>query len=132
MENKGQLLQKYLIYCTEAVHGGYDTYKSIVEANGGKCLVYRARAATSISGRTGAIDDDADDIETASPKYIYLMSGVTHDEARLWPKFRKMAQTLGRVPRIVKTDWMINLGLSQQIQWHESYELTEKDAQVDE
>lgn len=123
-ENKGHLVQGYSIYCTETVHGGFDTYKSIVEANGGKCLLYRARAGSSTS-RVGGLDGDADGSGSDTPEYAYLLSGVAHDEVRLWPKFRHMAQEMGKIPRIVRTDWMLDLALSQRDTWHETYELTE-------
>lgn len=124
--NKGHLLRGHSIYCTEIIHGGYETYKSIVEANGGNCLLYRARAATNATAR------DPEDIESELAQYMYLMSGVTPDEAKLWPKFRKTARAAGKTPRIVKTDWMVDIGLSQRIQWHDYYELTEKEVVADE
>ena len=124
--NKGHLLKGYSIYCTENIHGGYETYKSIIEANGGNCLLYRARAAANAATR------DLEDMETEPAQYMYLMSGVTPDEAKLWPKFRKTARAAGKTARIVKTDWMIELGLSQRIQWQDNYELTEKDVVADE
>lgn len=124
--NKGHLLRGCSIYCTETIHGGYETYKSIVEANGGNCLLYRARATTNATTR------DPEDIESELAQYMYLMSGVTPDEAKLWPKFRKTARAAGKTPRIVKTDWMIDTGLSQRIQWHDYYELTEKELVADE
>lgn len=124
--NKGRLLKGYSIYCTEVIHGGYETYKSIVEANGGNCLLYRARAATNTATR------DPEDMETELAQYMYLMSGVTPDETKLWPKFRKTAQAAGKTPRIVKTDWMIDIGLCQRTQWHDYYELTDNDVVADE
>lgn len=130
-ENKGRLLQGYSIHCTETVHGGFDTYKSIVEANGGKCLLYRARAGSSTS-RVGGIDGDVDDTVSDTPEYAYLLSGVAHDEVRLWPKFRVMAQASGKTPRIVRTDWMLDLALSQRVTWHEMYELTEDKVPADD
>lgn len=130
-ENKGRLLQGYSIYCTETVHGGFDTYKSIIEANGGKCLLYRARAGSSNS-RVGGLDGEVDDVMSDTPEYAYLISGIAHDELRLWPKFRHMAQAMGRFPRIVRTDWMLDLALSQRVTWHKSYELTEENVSADE
>lgn len=130
-ENKGRLLHGYSIYCTETVHGGFDTYKSIVEANGGKCFLYRARAGSSTS-RVGGLDGDADGSVSETPEYAYLLSGVAHDEVRLWPKFRQMAQAMGKIPRIVRTDWMLDLALSQRDTWHETYELTEDNVSADE
>lgn len=126
-ENKGQLLRGYTIYCTEFIHGGFDTYKAIVEANGGKCLLYRARASSNISARTGATDRGHDKMDLDTPEYLYLLSGVSPEEARLWPKFRQLAKGMEMEPRIVKNDWLIDLALSQRIQWQEMYDMTDKD-----
>ena len=129
-ELRGHLLQGYTIFCTEGVHGGFDTYKSIIETNGGKCLLYRGRAGSSTLSRAGLIGD-AEEPEPDTPEYVYLVSGTTHDEVRLWPKFRQMAQGTGRIPRIVKNDWILDLALSQSVRWRDTYELSEGDASVD-
>jgi len=128
--NKNRLLQDFSIYCTENIFGGFDTYKSIVEANGGKCMLYRARAGSVTSSRAGGFDGNSDsNSESERDEYMYLMSGVTPEEARLWPKFRQMVQDIGKTPRIVRTDWMLDLALFQQIRWRASYEL--KDSEVE-
>jgi hypothetical protein len=121
-ENKGHLLQGYAVYCTEAVHGGFDTYKSIAEANGGKCLLYRARAGSHAVARVTALERGQDPAEQDLPQYLYLLSGNTPEEVKLWPKFRQMAQGNDMVPRIVKSDWMIDVAMSQRIHWQEFYE----------
>ena len=125
-QNKGRLLQGYSIYVTEAVHGGFDTYKSIVEVNGGRCLLYRARAGSTIAPRA-APDEDTDDTESTEPEYVYLVTGTSHEEAKLWPRFRQMVASSGRNSRVVRNDWLLNTALSQQHQWKDYYELTEKD-----
>ena len=84
-ENRGKLLKGYFVYCTEQVHGGFDTYKSIVEVNGGKCLMYRGRAGTGSTLR--AVDEDTDGSDASQPEYVYLVSGTTVEESKLWPKF---------------------------------------------
>lgn len=123
-ENKGRLLRGYSIYVTEAVRGGFETYKSIIEVNGGKCLMYRARAATSL--RTG-VDEDTEESESGRPDFAYLISGQTHEEAKLWPKFKQMVEAAGKNPRVVRNDWLLNTALSQQHHWQDFYALTEKD-----
>lgn len=125
-ENKGRLLRGYSIYVTEAVHGGFDTYKSIIEVNGGKCLMYRARAGSTASLRTG-LEEDTDGSESSQPEYVYLVSGTSHDEAKLWPKFRQMVAGSGKNARVVRNDWLLNTALSQQHQWRDYYALTDKD-----
>ncbi|KAL6718018.1 regulator of Ty1 Transposition [Lecanora helva] len=123
-KNKGQLLRGYSIYVTEAVHGGFDTYKSIVEVNGGRCLLYRARAGSIRAG----LDEDTDGSESNQPQYIYLVSGTTHEEAKLWPKFRQMVAAVGKEPRIVRNDWVLHTALSQQHHWKDYYALNDGDA----
>lgn len=126
-ENKGHLLHGYVVYCTEAIHGGFDTYKAIAEVNGGKCLLYRARAGSHPVARAAGHDDDED-----SPQYLYLLSGDTPEEVKLWPKFRQLAEGNDMVPRIVKCDWMIEMAMSQRMQWQEYYEWKDDAAEVDE
>ncbi|MCJ1475932.1 hypothetical protein MMC13_004596 [Lambiella insularis] len=128
--NKGHLLRGQNIYCTEHIYGGFDTYKSIVEVNGGRCLLYRARAGSVTTGRVGACNGVDEDEHVEEPEYIYLISGPKPEEQRLWPKFRQMVEAIGKLPRIVRTDWMLDLALSQQApQWNESYEVTTEDDQ---
>lgn len=124
-KNRGKLLRGYSIYCTEFVHGGFDTYKSIVETNGGKCLLYRARAGTGSMLRAG-LDEDSDASESSQPEKVYLISGKTLEEAKLWPKFRQMVEGMGKIPIVVAHDWMLNIALSQEMHWRDDYALTEK------
>ena len=124
-ENKGRLLRGYTIYCTENIRGGFESYKSIVEANGAKCMLYRARAG-SIAARTGPFDETEDNEEA---EYVYLISGASTEEKKLWPKFRTMVQGVGKRPRIVRSDWMLDLALRQEVRWLDSYELV--DGEVD-
>ncbi|KAI9881030.1 MAG: hypothetical protein M1830_008912 [Pleopsidium flavum] len=126
--NKQRLLHLYTIYCTEGLHGGFETYKSIIEANGGRCMLYRARAGMVTSSRTYGHEEARERDCHDDSEVVYLISGLTPDEIRLWPKFRQMVQSSGKTPRIVKTDWMLDIALSQQIQWNDRYDLTEDDA----
>ena len=123
--NKGQLLRGYSVYCTESIHGGFETYKSIIEVNGGKCLLYRARAG-SISTLRAGLDEDSDGSEAGTPGYVYLISGTTPEEAKLWPKFRQMIEGTGQQPLVVRHDWVLDLALSQKHQWRDVYILTDK------
>lgn len=127
--NKGQLLQGYVVYCTENIHGGFETYKSIVEVNGGKCLMYRARAGSTATLRAG-LDEDSDDSEAGTPGYVYLISDTTPEEAKLWPRFRQMIAGMGKNPLIVSHDWVVDIALLQKHQWRDSYALTEKDIKI--
>lgn len=122
-EHNGHLLQGHAVYCTEAINGGFDTYKAIAGANGGKCLLYRTRAGSHPVARASRSDD--------SLQYLYLLSGDTTDEVKLWPKFRQTAQGNGMIPRIVKSDWMIDVAMSQRIHWQEFYEWKDGAAEMD-
>ena len=125
--NKGRLLRQHSLYCTEHVHGGYDAYKSIVEVNGGRCLLYRGRAGSVASSRTGEANSALEQSEPQESDYIYLISGTTPKDARLWPKFREMAQASNRNPRIVKNDWILDVALTQELRWKDDYEITDAD-----
>ena len=120
--NKGRLLHDYTIYCTENIRGGFDSYKSIVEANGGKCRLFRARAGSIPASRAGGGDETEDDVEE---EYVYMISGASPEEKKVWPKFRTMVQGVGKVPRVVRSDWMLDLALRQEVRWLDSYELVE-------
>lgn len=127
--NKGQLLQGYSIYCTEHIHGGFETYKSIVEVNGAKCLMYRARAGSTATLRAG-LDEESDSNEAGTPGSVYLISGTTPDEGKLWPRFRQMIEGMGKNPLVVRNDWVLDLALSQKHQWRDWYALSDKDVEV--
>ena len=114
--NQGKLLAGHTVYATEVVHGGFDTYKDIVEANGGSCILYKGRSV-SIAPKNDLCEG------SRSEDMVYLISGASSLESKLWSKFKSMVQSAGRVPRIVKTDWMLDLALSQEIRWGEHYEL---------
>ena len=126
--NKQRLLDGFTIYCTEGLHGGFETYKSIIEANGGRCMLYRARAGLVASSRTSGPEAASERGSHDDSEIVYLISGLNPDETRLWRKFRHMVQSSGKTPKIVKTEWMLDIALSQRIEWSETYELSEDDA----
>ncbi|KAI4145150.1 MAG: hypothetical protein L6R39_003919 [Caloplaca ligustica] len=127
--HRGRLLQGMpTIYCTEQVKGGFDTYKAIIESNGGKCLLYKARAGSATASKGLGQDDEHGNITEDSPGYIYLLSGISPAEVVLWPKFRSMVQGVGRRPRIVEPEWMLDTALRQELRWNDQYELTEERA----
>ncbi|KAI9887423.1 MAG: hypothetical protein M1823_000760 [Watsoniomyces obsoletus] len=151
--NKGTLLKGHVVYCTPGVLGGMETYKAIVEANGGQCLLLKPRnsgglvmptAKMKMKGKAGANghgDGDGDEGETLGDddegggegkRYIYLLSGETTEEKKLWGKFRQMVDHqmensddgLGKVyPRIVRTEWLLDVAMSQLMNSGEGYEL---------
>ncbi|KAL8785221.1 MAG: hypothetical protein Q9213_003490 [Squamulea squamosa] len=122
---RGQLLRGMPIYCTETVKGGFDVFKAIIEANGGKCLLYKGRASSIAAWRTNGQDEDPDAMDTDEPEYLYLLSGSTPAEMVLWSKFRQMVRGMGKLPRIVQTDWLLNSALRQEVHWDETLEFKE-------
>ncbi|KAL8694337.1 MAG: hypothetical protein Q9218_000974 [Villophora microphyllina] len=124
--HRGKLLESLPpIFVTETVKGGFDIFKGIIEANGGTCVPYKARASTLAAARAGNLEEDHHGVDTNEPEYIYLLSGQTPGEVALWAKFRQMVQGTGKLPRISETDWLLNSALRQELHWNASYELKE-------
>jgi len=124
---KGGLFKGQSIYCTEHVYGGFDTYKRLVEVNGGKCMLFRGRAG-AIPGKArgmggGSVDADGEE------DVVYLISGTKLEEQRLWAKFRSMVDAVGKVPRVVRTDWMLDAALRQEVRGMEGYEVSASDGE---
>ena len=123
--NKCRLLRGYTIYVTDNVHGGFNTYKAIIERNGGTCLLYRARA-TSVANasRVDGPEQETDRATPSTPDYLYLASSSRPEDAKLWPRFRQMTQEKSKIPRVVHTDWILDVALRQEIIWDDKYELS--------
>ncbi|KAL8666578.1 MAG: hypothetical protein Q9202_001376 [Teloschistes flavicans] len=119
--NRGQLFKDLSIYCTENLKGGFDTYKAIVEANGGTCTMYNARTKFPT-----AKDAYLDSGEPGISDFVYLLSDQTPAEIALWPKFRELVRKSGRVPRVCQTDFCLLTALRQELHWNESYEFKER------
>jgi hypothetical protein len=121
-KNKNHLLRGYRISCLESIRGGFDTFKSIVEANGGVCTLFRGRVTMNDS-RPKEIDEEED----AQPEkdHVYLVSGVSRDQVKVWPRFRQMVHEIGRNPRIVHVNWLLDIAMTQEFRWKDEYELNE-------
>ena len=121
--NKFRLLRGYTIYCTNDVRGGFDSYKTIITENGGECLLYKARASSGAFVQPAGGDREDIDPDSSAAEYLYLISGTSPEEAKLWPKFRQMARSKGRIGRVVRNDWLLDQAIRQEIRWVDSYEL---------
>ena len=121
--NKSRLLRGYTVYCTNEARGGFEAYKTIVTANGGECLLYKARASSSALVPPASGDREDSDPDPSASDYLYLISGTTPEEAKLWPKFRQMAQSKGRISRIVQNNWLLDQAIRQEVRWLDDYEL---------
>jgi hypothetical protein len=112
--NKRSLLRRVPIYCTAEIPNGPDTYKAIVESNGGIFSIYRARGGSTIKPTSPEEDD-------GPPEPVYLLTGTRPEERRLWPKFTEMAEAGNMIPRIVIHEWLLDVAMSQQLRWSEKY-----------
>ncbi|EEP80967.1 conserved hypothetical protein [Uncinocarpus reesii 1704] len=119
-KNKNKLLQGRTIFCVETIHGGFDAFKSIIENNGGQCAMYRGRPIT-IPGRRGTDTDEPHKDE------VYLISGDDKGHMKVWPKFRTMVQDRKKIPKIVRSEWLLQIVMSQEWRWKDEFELKEED-----
>ncbi len=110
--NSRRLLEDVAVCCTAEINNGPETFKAIVEANGGTFYVYRGRGSF-------VVKNDGDEDDETEP--IYLLSGTQPEEKKLWPKFEKMARDGGMVPRIVVTEWLLDTAMSQEMKWDDNY-----------
>jgi hypothetical protein len=108
------LLQDIAVCCTAQINNGPDTYKAIVEANGGSFYVYRGRGGF-------VLQKDEDEVVEPSHEPLYLLSGVRPEEKALWPKFAEMAKQGGMEPRIVISEWLLDTAMAQELKWDSKY-----------
>jgi hypothetical protein len=120
-ENRNKLFQGRTLYCVENINGGFDTFKSIIEANGGHCNVYRGRPGTMVPSRRA--DSETNSADEAAQADVFLISGQDRDQERLWSRFRQMAEGSRKTPRIVRSEWLVESALAQQILPVGSHEL---------
>ena len=110
--NKRTLLRRVPIYCTPEIPNGPETYRSIVEANGGTFALYRGRPVIK---KISPEEDEG----PAEP--VYLVTGQRPEEKKLWPKFIEMAEAGNMIPRIVLSEWLLDVAMSQKQKWNNSY-----------
>lgn len=110
--NKRNLLRRVPIYCTGDIKNGPDTYRSIVQANGGTFAIYTGRPFVK---KTSPEEDDG----PAEP--VYLITGQTPNERKLWAKFAEMAVEGNMIPRVVDSEWLLDVAMSQTHKWDDRY-----------
>ncbi|KAJ5596666.1 hypothetical protein N7450_003124 [Penicillium hetheringtonii] len=126
-KNKNKLLKGYRIYCVDDIRGGFEAFKSIVDTNGGECLLFRGRLALASQSRREESDDDENEMEDDEPsqREVFLLSSAEPRHARLWPRFRQLASDIRKTPRIVSVDWLLDMAMSQELRAAEDYEVRE-------
>lgn len=127
-KNANKMLQGYRIFCVEDIRGGFDAFKSIVEANGGECMLFRGRLALANSSRREESDDEESDQEDEHPARheVFLLSSAGTKHSRVWPRFRQVALDIQKTPRIVRVDWLLDMAMSQAVRSADQYELTDE------
>ncbi|KAH7040347.1 uncharacterized protein B0I36DRAFT_391200 [Microdochium trichocladiopsis] len=116
-KNAGKLLAGIPIYCTANIKNGTDSYKAIAEANGAIFMTYAARSGTTI--RPTNPEDDVD-----GPEPVYLLSTAQAAETKLWKRFEEMARKGNMEPRVVASDWLLDVAMRQELFWDEKYLVT--------
>ncbi|EME88982.1 uncharacterized protein MYCFIDRAFT_213487 [Pseudocercospora fijiensis CIRAD86] len=119
--NDRKLFRGWSIYVTSDVKGGFDTYKDIIKLNGGNAFEYRGRTGMKFPKRQ-PLEDDSDagaesqnQGEDSGLNRVYLVSGPSDAEVKLWKTFRNEAKKQALEARVVTPDWLLNSALSQQI-----------------
>ncbi len=126
--NNRHLFRGWTIYVTRDVPGGYETYKEIVELNGGTAVVYAGRKGLDIIKRVRN-DDPEPEAQHQGPDEdsdcVYLVSGTKQVEHHLCQLFRELAKSQGVRARVVSHDWLLNTAMSQMVGWDGKYALKE-------
>lgn len=112
--NKRSLLRGTPIYCTSEIVNKPETYKAIVRANGGDFFEYRGKGGATIKPTKPEED-------VGGPEPVYLLTGLKPEEKKLWPRFAEMAENGNMIPRIVHAEWLLDVAMSQQLKWSDSY-----------
>lgn len=127
-QNKHRLLKDFTIFCTEKAK--FDVYKEIAAANGGRCLKWDNRT-TAITASKRKIESQPTEItqnlEEDEGDVLYLISEPHKTEVKFWNQFKVLAKKHDMVPRIVSTEWLLNVAMAQRIHWKPEWELHEKD-----
>ncbi|KAK6856242.1 hypothetical protein PG995_008393 [Apiospora arundinis] len=116
-KNKGGLLRGVPIYCTASIKNGTESYKVIAEANGAQFLVYGPRSGSTI--KPTSPDEDPD-----GPDPVYLLSTANPEEKKLWRKFEEMARLGNMEPRVVASDWLLDVVMKQELSFDKKYLVT--------
>lgn len=126
--NDHKLFRGWNIFVTRDITGTFDTFKQIITLNGGQAMMYQGRTGTTIPKRRLREDPSAGEESQHQGgdeeyDYVYLVSGTSDPEQKLWKSFAELAAKQDLVPRIVKADWLLHAAMSQQIEWKGMWEL---------
>ncbi|KAK3342943.1 BRCT domain-containing protein [Neurospora tetraspora] len=113
--NRSRLLWGVPIFCTAEIKNGVQSYQTIAEANGAIFKVFRGRGGSAIKPTTPEEDGGA------PPEPVYLLTSPSAAEKALWPKFEEMAKKGNMEPRIVVSDWLLDVAMKQELTFDPKY-----------
>ncbi|PVI08471.1 BRCT domain-containing protein [Periconia macrospinosa] len=128
-QNKHRLLKNWTIFCSNNVRGGFETFQKIIVANGGVCQAWTNRTTklTAAKRKIDALPEEvSQNLIEDEGDVLYLISESKKSETSLWKSFRKMAEQHDMIPRIVSTEWLLNVAIAQKMIWKEEWELKEE------
>lgn len=129
LQNKHRLFRDWTIFCTEKVPGGFETYRDIIEANGGKCSLWKGRTTNITASKrlvNAAAGEESQNQTEDEGDVLYLISDAGSKDHMNWAKFRELAKKHDMIPRIVKTEWLLINAMAQYVHWKPEWELTEE------
>lgn len=121
-QNQCRMLKGWQIFCTDKVNGGFEAFNDIIHANGGKCFLYKGRLQMTVSKRALREDIPEESWGDDDGDTLFLISGDSPQEKKIWPEFKKMANAAKMEPKIVKPDWLLDIALRQRIWWNPEWE----------
>lgn len=127
-QNNHRLLKDWTIFCSQNVAGGFDTYKDIIEANGGKCIMWKGRT-TSITASKRSKTSNSEESQNQKEDegdVLYLISDPEKREFGYWTKFKELAAKEDMIPRVAKTEWLLQVAMAQYVHWKDEWELSEE------
>ncbi|KAI0100246.1 BRCT domain-containing protein [Nemania sp. FL0031] len=116
-KNNGHLLQGIPIYCTAGIRNGTESYQVIAEANSALFMVYGPRSGNTIKPTKPEDDENG-------PEPVYLLSTSTPEEKKLWKRFEDMARRGNMEPRVVASDWLLDVVMKQEVSFDKKYLVT--------
>jgi hypothetical protein len=117
VKHKGKMLWNIPIYCTSSIKNGTESYRAIAEANGAIFLVYGPRSGTTIKPTRPEEDE-------GGGEPVYLLSTATPEEKKLWKRFEDMARQGNMEPRVVASDWLLDVVMKQEVAFDDKYLVT--------
>ena len=118
--NNGCLLANETIYCTPNI---YDIYKTIIEANGGRCLTFRGSSRGGLGSNASKANGTAGtgyESDGKEKDEMFLVSGETPEEKKFWTAFEKMSASKGRPASVMRAEWLLDIVMKQELEWEEA------------